>query len=86
MTEGCGERSDGDGLDFSCTVVGGLGAVVAVEEVGMSNSITCASGGMADLDLAFFRLCSSLGGFPSPLLRFEGLAPRRRGDSNATRE
>src|SRR5260221_5120646 len=40
---------------------------------------------MVDLALALFRLCSSLGGLPSPFLRFEGLAPRR-GDSNAVRE
>lgn len=63
----------------------GVEPVVAVEEVGASNSITCVSGGMVDLDLAFFRLCSSLGGLPPSLLRFEGLAPRR-GDSNAARE
>ena len=57
---------------------GGLGAVGVAGELEASKSTTCMPGGMVDFILAFFCLCSSLSRFPSLVLHFECLAPKRR--------
>ena len=52
----------------------------------LSKSITCVLDGTVDLTFAFFHRRSSLVGLPSPILHFEGLAPRKEGDIKRMRE